>query len=591
MKTLKLFNAVIDNGTKAAPVILSKYGVVVDETAASQLPLIVSFLEQCALSGIQLNATFHKSWSTIINSSDSELRLHQILHYITTYGTGHQSTFIYTPNEPLDIPDITVEFLVVRGISKEQIVDKCLALFDSGAALAEDTITDVMEVLADCGYTFTGRESFRNKEVNARVFASLEIAPTDPVECIQCMVFAATGKSLLIKNVSTYSALAGVSKDSKVYKILRDADANELAKVFNRFKPIFLALKTAAPADIKSKINQISRLSKTKHVPMSYNILNNLGTCTVDELKAEQDNLINANFFQLARCLNYLKKAEHATTQIYNIRNGKSYVKERISGATNPREKADILLDILKSKYDLSKESVYIPEYVEYPLPTSEKSYVGNVPTGTKFFTDQQISYGVYWHNSDGAYDIDLSALSCRGKIGWNSQYCAEMMYSGDMTDARTGATEYVTTTDKMKSPHLVMINVFRGADVGSRMRIVLGNSADPSRDHMMDPNAVWFTAATETVSRSSIIGVVYRDQGRNCAVIVNRGVGAGQVSYANTTATALRTGLIEQYRHTYSLREALQRCGATLVNSADSATTDLTPSKLEKDSILSIFS
>ena len=43
------------------------------------------------------NQTFHKSWSTIVESSDLELFLHQIFHYMTTYGPGVDSSFVYLP--------------------------------------------------------------------------------------------------------------------------------------------------------------------------------------------------------------------------------------------------------------------------------------------------------------------------------------------------------------------------------------------------------------------------------------------------------------------------------------------------------------
>jgi hypothetical protein len=61
----------------------------------------------------------------------------------------------------------------------------------------------------------------------------------------------------------------------------------------------------------------------------------------------------------------------------------------------------EFILDYLKLKYDLSGKKFYFPENVEFALPTSEKMFVGNIPTGTRFY-GEQLAVGIYWEDAWG---------------------------------------------------------------------------------------------------------------------------------------------------------------------------------------------
>ena len=86
LKTLKLFNAVLHKDTNSKPFI-SKEGFIISSGAIWTKDEIVRHLLNEKLSGNDLNKTFHKSWKTIQESSRFELLQHQILHYISTYGS------------------------------------------------------------------------------------------------------------------------------------------------------------------------------------------------------------------------------------------------------------------------------------------------------------------------------------------------------------------------------------------------------------------------------------------------------------------------------------------------------------------------
>jgi hypothetical protein len=592
-KSLKLFNAVIvpnDNHTSGEYKILTDYGVVVDPKATSQISQIEKYCKESLLSGTHLNKTFHKSWNKVISSTREELLLQQMLHYMTTYGTGHSSNFIYIPNEELNVPKVEINFLVIRGLSKEEMIEKCLNLLGSGAALKQETIVDVLSILKTCRYSFTGEEKIKNKEALMYICNETGVLPKDPVEVLRYLLFIATGKTLLIKSKETYADIEKSKDTYLISSLLAEIDVVEMSKIFNRFKPIFLSIKKIANKEAKAKINEISKLSKVHHIPMNYNILNNIGSCTLEDLKAQESNLMNANFFQLARCLNFLKRSQDVTHKAYNIRNGKSYVKEFESKDTLAKSKIYFLLSIILKKYNIAGRSFYIPNEVFYALPTSEKNFIGNIPMGTKFASEEPIASGVYWENSGGAYDIDISSLSIDGKVGWNSEHRSEVTYSGDMTDAKDGATEYIMSGENTKNPHLIVANIYRGNEKGSKMKIVFGKGSSVDRNYMMDPNKVWFSSDTESISKQSIVGLIYKEDKKYCAIALNLSTGNNRVSYNNEVSSLFIRALCQQYKNSFYLNELITECGGIIMDKPEDADVDLTPSKLEKDTIINIF-
>jgi hypothetical protein len=75
-------------------------------------------------------------------------------------------------------------------------------------------------------------------------------------------------------------------------------------------------------------------------------------------------------------------------------------------------------------------------------MPVSGKQFLCDVPFGTKISGFNVI--GIYWHNvGEESIDLDFSATNEIIKIGWNSEWREEnIIFSGDMTDAKNGASE-----------------------------------------------------------------------------------------------------------------------------------------------------
>jgi hypothetical protein len=587
--TLELFNAVKAKAEKKDYVILPEYGVIVEPDAAYAIDEIREFLKARKITGTELNSTFHKSWSVIRDSSRLELAMHQLMHYLTTYGTNHSSEFVYIPDETLEVPH-KIKFVVIQGWTDEELNDAALEMLRSGVALKSDTISNIIEVLVGCSYVWEGDEDVKNKEAFVILCQHFNVYPKNSVELLRYLIYRATGDTMLIKNKSTYRKIEFSNPSSTILDVLIRRE-EDLATVFNRFKPIFMAFKKIR--EYIPAINRISKLSKTLHKPMSTNILNNIGSCSFDELIGQRKNLLNANFYQLARCIQFLKQNSASINKVYQVRTGAAYVKVgKKLESTLAYKKISFLLDLLAEKYDLSHLKVHIPDGVFYALPTSEKLFVGNIPFGSKFVSREDVALGVFWRNDGGARDIDISSLSVTGKVGWNSSYNdREVFYSGDITNAVNGAAEYIRTQAAFESDHLVLVNIFSGLDKGSKFNVIVGSGSQKALHlkYMMNPNKVWFSAATESLKKETAIGLITKEGNDTAAIVFNLAFGRTAVSGNSKRVSILRNGLAERWKNCFYVNDLLIHCGAQLV-SADEADVDLTPSKLQRDSLISLF-
>ena len=259
-----------------------------------------------------------------------------------------------------------------------------------------------------------------------------------------------------------------------------------------------------------------------------------------------------ALFKALSACYNR-KQGQDAF--LYRIRNGKSwvkssetttidnknnkllsYIKEKMNSEeeenTVYNENYKFLLNYLKQRFDLSGKSIFVPDDITYALPTSEKMFVGNIPTGTRFY-GKKLAVGIYWEDAWGARDLDLSGLNIAGKIGWDANYNqqnGDLMYSGDITSAPNGAVEYLYANKGLNVPTLVQNNVFSG-DADCSYKIVIGKGSSVSRDYMMNPNKVFVDIKCDSIQKQTILGLLTPKRDKQCFVLLNFGAGHTRVS------------------------------------------------------------
>ncbi|HCM36199.1 hypothetical protein [Chryseobacterium sp.] len=582
MKTLQLFNAVLAKKTDEKPFI-SNDGFIIEPDALWAKKDIIKYYSKEKLNGNDLNKTFHKSWEKIKNSTRWELLMDQIEHYLSTYGSNFQDE-IFIPNEVLNIPEMKLTFKVIKAYSVDEMTEKCLSLLKSGIALKQETIDDLLLILnKELDYEFTGKENIRNKEAIIKIADLYKIYPENPVEFFRYVIFKSTATSLLIKNNTLIESI----KESKFNPsdLFENFGLERLAEIFNRFKPLFLAYKSKSP----KAINKISKLSKTYHKPLVSNPLNDATHTLLDENDLHW--LDNATPFALFKALSacYLRMYGQDTF-VYRVRNGKSWVKTGKNSSVNEMN-FEFILTYLKSRFDLSGKSFYFPEDVEFGLPTSEKMFVGNIPTGTRF-SGEKLAVGIYWEDAWGAYDLDLSALNIGGKTGWNAAYNQEngnLMYSGDMTSAPNGAVEYLYANKGLNVPTLIMNNVY-GGNPECGYKIVIGKGDVISRDYMMNPNHLFAEVRCNSVQRQTILGMLLPKGEKQTFVLLNFGAGHSHVSGNTEIAVMATNALYQQWYEPISFNDLVQELGATVTTEKSEADLNFSMESLEKDSFIRIF-
>lgn len=273
------------------------------------------------------------------------------------------------------------------------------------------------------------------------------------------------------------------------------------------------------------------------------------------------------------------------------------FKKSKVKGNIDPSEDIlyqlnyEFLLNYLKQRFDLSGKTIFVPEDVIYALPTSEKMYVGNIPTGTRFY-GKKLAVGIYWENAWGAHDLDLSGLNIAGKVGWNATYNQQkssLMYSGDITSAPKGAVEYLYANKGLNTPTLVQNNVYSGK-TDCDYKIVVGKGDKVSKDFMMNPNKVLAEVKCESVQKQTILGMLLPEEDRQCFVLLNFGAGHARVSGNSEVSKLATKALYQQWHNPIAFNDLVVLLGATLTNDKAEADYNFSLDAIEKDSFMTLF-
>lgn len=554
---------------------------------AKNISYIVSIYK---MNNEKLSRSFYQTWNDVISLDRQELYLDQIFHYLTS-GKNNLSGYTFIPNENFgkgkDEPE-NIPTTVVTLVNKETVFSTINDFINSGIAIDQETLRDLFKVLKLLDFSFD--VEYINKEAN---IMRHDIKGTVPFKCeefLRFVIFKCTGTSLLIKSKGVCAQLTSSNDYLKVYKELYGYDGLvELSKSFNRFKPLFLSLKSVN----KGIVNKVSKLSKIHHVPLYKNTMNYLTSMFV-----ETSDLKNATTWAILKGLNHLHMSRSSYDyNMYRIRNGKMWIKPRQNdfdpkyGSIN----STVLLSELMQRVDGNYKVVYIPENVDYALPTSEKSFIGNVPMLTKVSSKNSINVGCYWENSWGACDLDISSLDVSNrKIGWNSDYYDDeesIIYSGDLTDAYDGAVEFLKFSKKC-SDQLVYLNVFHGND-NSGYNIVVGDGPvvqGGDTAQMMKEANIIVQANKTTRNKQSILGLVQRNGNMYEFTFTEFDSGIKSVSGGKNSSMII-SAIKSQSNNRLSLSTVLEKLGYIVHNDPNKdCDIDLSPSNLTKTSFLELF-
>lgn len=598
----------------------------------------------------QINNSFHKSWQKVKEADLEQLVVEQIAHYLTTYGKEcpeeyleekglqwkveglagkvsalediemnkvQENEYVYIPKEVLEIPELNIEdlkLIVIRGYTKEELKQKLLNLLNLGIALSEDTKKDVLDVMTFIGIHEEELQGIKNKEVRCAIYAYLDLFPENPVEFLRFVIYRTTNKTLIIKSKELIEEIKG--KDNlDVLKLFSSYDKKygleKLSSIFYRHKPIFLAFRTNK--GLKTIINRIRKLAIKYHRPLPEDYLNNI-TAKIkngEEIDIDRLNkkLLSVNVFRKIRLLYALKfRTKNVDSILYRIRNGKAYASGfEFNKQHNVEEVLEIVLESIVQDISRNVEGkrIYIPDYINYILPATEKQFIGNFPSGTCVVVPKDMIFGIHWENVGGKrIDLDLSLISPDvGKVGWDGSWRtrnAKILFSGDMTTAPepNGASETFYIGGQGSESYIMFVNYFNFEEgVEVPFKIVVGKEGIKDiyemnfhRNYTVNPNNVLAVVDSKINQRQRILGLVVITPQENKFYFVETNIGKSITSGSSDFQEHSRKYLFSFYENSIGLKEVLEKAGAVIVREKGEGAIDLSPESLEKDSILNLM-
>lgn len=444
------------------------------------------------------------------NSSIEELLLKQLLHYFEVYGLDTPGLFNLEVTEGK-----IVRLAYIKAITLAKLTEKVNALIEGNRPIKD--VKPVVEVIREYKIKYKLND-VANNELRIALYDG-KTAFKSGDDAVRFICYSATEDTMLIKSGAVIAAVKASTWTHTVNSAEFLAQHSmQLAQVFNRHKKLIVACKNPNTSKV---INKISRLSKTEHVPMhepvSKHFIASAIKGTVDLNALETISLRDK--FKYLNLIEY--KLLNKDYDSFNIRNGKIWTEANrplLNAGDLSRIKDATLQSIGQSLSYLKRKKILLDSSVEYGLPISRKQAMGNLPYGTKVRASggkEELSAGVYWRNEWGSentsIDLDLTAIDDAGnRTGWGGYSAYEkngkITFSGDMTDATNGATEFMVVNSENSNRYGLMVNVFRGPDtVGSE--IVVGY---PSKKVWL--NNTLIRERIELVAKQTLIGFLKDD-------------------------------------------------------------------------------
>lgn len=453
--------------------------------------------------------TFYSSFGEV-NAISLERRIReQLAHYLSTYGADQMGIHVptYIPFRHLDLPEPNIKnlsFVVIREMPFKDCVLLLNDYLKNLVAPSHDVGEDIKVLLS---LTTLKTDEIKSFEIQAMKHKMDGTVPTGPVNQLRYLVYITTGESLLIKNQRLYDAIK-MSENRETpmaFEIFNNCEMSGFASIFLRYKPIFLAFKSHRGCS--SLINTLRRETDKYREPLNQECLQNF--LHIEDRDAQDRVLAKASNRDLVKLLDSMYArasigANETAPGVYAIRNGRIFVKEDgLKPVTNPQfyPLVDRVLETLVRRLRpiLSGKTFYMPDYIEYSVPTSEKQFIGNIPYGSYICAPKGTAFtaGIHWFNQGGRTDLDLHMNSADEHFGWNGGYSNgnEVVYTGDLTDASLpfGAAEAYWFNPQGKTYNL-NINQYCGEKEAefkffmTTMRPTLTNHR-----YTFDPNAVLF--------------------------------------------------------------------------------------------------
>ena len=464
----------------------------------------------------KLNSTFWKKFSDVASMSELELRIHQLLHYMSTYDrgiVGNESTTGLQAYEPDFLKDANIdvqhELVYISAITNDELKEKIKNMLTSGIALKQETNAALLRIIKIQNTKVDFIDEIRNREFMCQLCKELGLVPSIFDEFMRYLNYLITNSTMLIvKDERSYYNIAlelrnnsfrrvAVGNAIKFYAHKYGVEA--IATGYRRYFKFFSVIHKFMAKDTRTIINRANKLSKKKknRIPRGESVLDHLEN-TNFSLNAIKNAVAKATTFKIVKALNSLKVDQ---PKLYRIRNGKTWLamenKIRVDDIKN------ILLDEIKSRLDWSDKVFYIPEGVDYAIPTSEKTFVGYMPYLSTFeFKGEDAIVGVAWEKE---CDLDLhTRLLNEISIGYESEHKSNgVLFSGDMT--HTNEYGYAAEFDHIShkdfdEPAIIDINNFR-------------DGKDAKIDVFVGPDSVSTNKNQSIVNQLTAKSVLFKDK------------------------------------------------------------------------------
>lgn len=599
---------------------LLQHGIVFDPkiysvfTVSTLLTLSSKAISLYGTNAEKLNSTFYKRFSDVENRSELELRLDQLVHYLSTYGRGivgeEDTSGQYEPEYLKTVNfDVRHELVYIEALDKEQLHDKVKNMLVSGMALKEETVRDLSDVIGTFHVDMDFINDIKNREFMMILCKRLNLLPENFDEFVRFLNYLVTDNTMLV--IRAYETKKNIENSLREYSNNRTSVNNaiqayankygveKIASGIRRYYTIFKIIHGNCQ-DYKTKaiINRAFKLSK-KHQNRVHRYKPVLDR--VLDLHLTQDKLenaiSNATVYKLFKVINYMRTA--TPSKLYRIRNGKNWlempdkatVKDAMAKMTSNDIKdfaykanrsfavEKLINDELRTRLgDWSNKLFYIPEGVKLTLPTSEKTFVGSLPYLSSIeFKGENAIAGVAWEKE---CDLDLHGMCIDGShIGWNSSYNSSgATFSGDMTHTNQYhyAAEFFKLDRKaIEKPILVQITNYSG---GEDAPIDVFVSADRSIDtdssqgvaKQLNEKSILFRDKMDENNKTLMV-VCPTETGFK-TIFTNFNLGQVRVPSADNISQTLTNIIMTQEENVIDLAELVELLGGNVTHSMQEA-------------------
>ena len=562
---------------------------------------VVRYLEDCK---VNYNSTFYKEWQDVEKRSELEMRIMQMLHYITTYGTDFNAPAFTLHAVPEEMQ--FKEFRLILPCTDRELFERLEKLLARPIALSDKLLDDICRQMNEY-YRLSGWQAdidaVENREAQVRLSDIYSTLPSSAQGIMRMIIYKTCGHTMIIKDGKTLQGLQVEAK--KAAPLLSKLDEKRmvnLASAFYRYKPLLLALRRGlkqTDPEGAELINRLRRMARKYHRPMHESVL--AGILSADHSDEEIARALRKekSAFVLVRIVNYLNSLRSANRQrAFIIRNGKLFVTPNNKSALSEQRVATVkevvMAELTRRLAEKAKDSegrmltVKYPDNVELAAPVSEKQFVGNIPFGSYYTLRTNNLIGIYWRNEWGTHDFDLWLTGRNGmRIGWADSHKEDgLLFSGDMTDANPEATEIFYGKGDKWPDSIISVARYYGKE-GSRFRLFFASDdiKELPEGYMVRPDAILLQEDVVSESRTTMVGVV--NGGRVWFGAL--GTGEGMVP-AEHSELSLEEGIACRLGSSLTLRELLAAAGFGEWDAESGEKPDIDLSELHKDTIMGLF-